>query len=193
MQSAMLSLISGQKSPEATPIVKGNSEAPSMQFISLLGASEQDGRGVPGARSFPGEFRPGANSLENSRTLLSMAPVQSTEQDRGFSSQFEFTTPPQTERVRDSQSYFYAAGMERSSTAPEFRVHSFVRLGGSFEVFVLPPRVLLEETAMSIRLFHRFTRGLGQLMSAVQLQTNVQLWWTRRWAANQLGQSGTAE
>ena len=114
----MLSLISGQKSPEATPIVKGNSEAPSMQFISLLGASEQDGRGVPGARSFPGEFRPGANSLENSRTLLSMAPVQSTEQDRGFSSQFEFTTPPQTERVRDSQSYFYAAGMERSSTAP---------------------------------------------------------------------------
>ena len=41
-----------------------------------------------------------------------------------------------------------------------------------------------------IRLFHRFTHGLGPVTSAFQILANVQLWWTWRWAANQLGQSG---
>ena len=46
---------------------------------------------------------------------------------------------------------------------------------------------------MFIRLFHRFTHGLGPGTSAFRFQANVQLWWTWRWAANQHGQSGTRE
>ncbi|MEQ8353464.1 MAG: flagellar hook-length control protein FliK [Leptospiraceae bacterium] len=105
----MLPIVSGHKSPEATLANRGNSEAPQgLSFIHLLGASDSESRGTPGARNFPGEFRPIAT-----QSPIDLAPV--AQEPLSPAAQYEFSIPPQTEKVRDSQSYFYAAGMEDNS------------------------------------------------------------------------------
>ncbi|MBI38362.1 MAG: hypothetical protein CMF59_02090 [Leptospiraceae bacterium] len=126
MQSAMLPLISGQKAPEGTTTSRGNPEAPQgLSFVNLLGASDPEGRGISGARNFPGEFSP-----VQQLNPIAMAPMAQTEQIPSGSptKQFEFSIPPQTEKVRDSQSYFYAANMDRgaaeSQSEPEDTIRS---------------------------------------------------------------------
>lgn len=116
MQSAMLSLI-GQRPglPDLPGSQQQNPESASGDFLSLLGASEQEGRGTPGARLYPGEFQSIRPLPETDVSLLtltsprqpSLQPISQPEPNVAFS------MPPQTERVRDSQSYFYAANMDR--------------------------------------------------------------------------------
>ncbi len=140
----MLPLITGQKSPEGTTTSRGNPEAPQgLSFVSLLGASDPEGRGISGARSFPGEFNPARDSFNP----VALAPVTPTEADpvNQPENQFQFSIPPQTEKVRDSQSYFYAANMDRGAEASH-RESSETRNNNDTEGYVSEQRNHLEES-----------------------------------------------